>query len=174
MSKITTTVCVAEIERLFPASPVATLTSQRLVWKRRSKTGRKDEPVIRVFGAKGAPFLRAVVTEKDGALTVEFKRLRRDCLAMVGRPVRWSGGGGVAPPQAAVTGSPPQRQDQGQAGGARAAPRRPAAAPQEARKQAAALAAEAPAPEAGRGGAGPAAQRHAAGRKAPSLNQRIR
>jgi hypothetical protein len=72
MSKITTKDCIQEIERLYPTIAFPGF-SKKNEWKRLSKMGRQGQPIVRVFGCSLDPSVRAIVTETNSNLQVQFE-----------------------------------------------------------------------------------------------------
>lgn len=71
MSKITTEDCVKAVVAAFPAE----YGSDNDNWKRFSKSGKKGEPIVRVFHHRALP-LQALVTEVNGVIvSTTFKGL---------------------------------------------------------------------------------------------------
>ena len=71
MSKITTEDCAKAVVANFPAE----YGSDSDNWKRISKSGKKGEPIVRVFHHRALP-LQALVTEENGAIvSTKYKGL---------------------------------------------------------------------------------------------------
>ncbi len=68
MSKITTEDCKAALVAAWPTRFGTDLSDQADKWKRISKTGKKGQPIVRLFYHDTLP-LQATVTEENGALT---------------------------------------------------------------------------------------------------------
>jgi len=75
MRKFTTAECVEAITAKAPAVIPNLVRDFKPVWKRLSKTGKQGGPITRVFGAKNAPFINAIITEAAGTLDVRFAAL---------------------------------------------------------------------------------------------------
>lgn len=68
MSKITTEDCKGALEAAWPTRFGTDLSDQAGKWKRVSKTGKKGQPIVRLFYHESLP-LQATVIEVNGALT---------------------------------------------------------------------------------------------------------